>query len=387
MIYLDNAATSWPKPESVYQTVDKIMRQIGANPGRSGHTMALEASQIVQETRELVAGLFSIPHPSQVIFTLNVTDSLNLALKGLLQAGDHVITSSIEHNAMARPLEALRKNGIEVSKVATSLITGVLPQDVKQAIKPNTKLIALTHASNITGTLNPIREIGQIAKENGIIFLVDSAQTAGVFPINVEKMNIDLLAFPGHKSLLGCQGVGGLYINQRIVLKTLREGGTGSKSESLEQPAELPERYESGTLNTPGIGGLAAGIKYIMAIGMEKIRQHDEMLTNTLLAGLHQIPGVILYGPPLGEQRAPVVSFNIKGASSGEVCLILDRSFQIAVRPGLHCAPDAHRVLGTLQGGTVRISPGYFTTVEEIETCLQAIRVIANEICAVGDFK
>ncbi|MBP2625470.1 MAG: cysteine desulfurase family protein [Firmicutes bacterium] len=381
MIYLDNAATSWPKPESVYQTVDKIMRQTGANPGRSGHTMAVEASRIVQETRELVSELFVISHSSQVVFTLNVTDSLNLALKGLLQPGDHVITSSIEHNAMVRPLEALRKNGVEVSKVATSLINGVSPQDVKKEIKSNTKLIAMTHASNVTGTLNPIREIGKIAKEHGIIFLVDSAQTAGVFPINVEEMNIDLLAFPGHKSLLGCQGVGGLYINRRLVLKTLREGGTGSKSESLEQPDELPERYESGTLNTPGIGGLGAGIKYIIATGMEKIKKHDEMLTNTLLAGLNKIPGVILYGPPLGHQRASVVSFNIKGASSGEVCSILDRSFQIAVRPGLHCAPDAHQVLGTLRGGTVRISPSYFTTEEDIQTCLQAIAIIANEIC------
>ncbi|MCC5466428.1 aminotransferase class V-fold PLP-dependent enzyme [Pelosinus baikalensis] len=380
MIYLDNAATSWPKPESVYQMVDKVMRQIGANPGRSGHTMAIEAGRLVQETRELAAALFAIPHPSQVVFTLNVTDSLNLALKGLLQPGDHVITSSMEHNAMARPLEALRKNGVTVTKVATSPVNGISLREIQNAIQANTKLIAITHASNVTGTLNPIGEIGQIAKEFGVTFLVDCAQTAGVFPINVQEMGIDLLAFPGHKSLLGCQGVGGLYVHKGIILKTLREGGTGSHSESLEQPDELPERYESGTLNTSGIAGLGAGIRYIMETGMEKIKQREEELTNLLVAGLAKIPGVVLYGPPLGQQRAAVVSFNLEQISANELCMILDKSFQIAVRPGLHCAPDAHRVLGTLQGGTIRISPGYFTTEEEIETCLQAITAIGKEL-------
>ncbi len=380
MIYLDNAATSWPKPERVYQMVDKVMRQIGANPGRSGHTMAIEAGRLVQETRELAAALFAIPHPSQVVFTLNVTDSLNLALKGLLQPGDHVITSSMEHNAITRPLEALRKKGVTVTKVTTSPVNGVSLQEIRNAIQANTKLIAITHASNVTGTLNPIGEIGQIAQAFGIAFLVDCAQTAGVFPINVQEMGIDLLAFAGHKSLLGCQGVGGLYVHKRITLKTLREGGTGSHSESLEQPDELPERYESGTLNTSGIAGLGASIRYIMETGMEKIKQREEALTNLLLKGLARIPGVVLYGPPLGQERAAVVSFNLEQISANELCMILDKSFQIAVRPGLHCAPDAHRVLGTLQGGTIRISPGYFTTEEEIETCLQAITAIGKEL-------
>jgi len=380
MIYLDNAATSWPKPEQVYQKVDQIMRHMGASPGRSGHRMAIEASEIVQETRRLVADFFGISQPSQVIFTLNTTDSLNLALKGLLQPGDHVITSSMEHNAMVRPLEALRKIGIEVSKVSTSPVRGVAPQDIKAAIRSNTKLIAITHASNITGTLNPIGEIGQMAKVEGITFLVDSAQTAGVFPINVEEMGIDLLAFPGHKSLLGCQGVGGLYINSRLSLQPQREGGTGSKSESLEQPNELPERYESGTLNTPGIGGLGAGIQYINDIGMKKIKEHEEKLVTMLLTGLAKIPGVILYGPPLGQERAAVVSFNIKGNSAAEVCMILDQSFTIALRSGLHCAPDAHQVLGTMIGGTIRISPGYFNTPQDIEACLQAIAAISQEL-------
>ena len=297
MIYLDNAATSWPKPEKVYQRVDQIMRYIGASPGRSGHMMATEANEVVQETRRLVADLFGVSQPSQIIFTLNTTDSLNLAVKGLLQPGDHVITSSMEHNAMIRPLEVLRKKGVEVSKVVTSIVSGVCPQDVKAAIRPSTKLIAMTHASNVTGTLNPIREIGQIAKEQGIAFLVDSAQTAGAFPINVEEMGIDLLAFAGHKSLLGCQGVGGLYIHPRIKLRPLREGGTGSQSESLEQPSELPERYESGTLNTPGIGGLGAAIAYIREIGIRKIQEHEEMLVTMLLVGLGKIPHITVYGP------------------------------------------------------------------------------------------
>lgn len=381
MIYLDNAATSWPKPESVYLTVDRVMRQAGANPGRSGHTMALAADRLVQEARQLTAQLFSALDPAQIIFTLNATDSLNLALKGLLQAGDHVVTSSMEHNALVRPLEALRKTGVEVSKVAASPLAGVKAADIQNAIKSNTRLIAVSHASNVTGTLNDIEAIARVAGQAGVLLLVDAAQTAGIFPIDVRNMGIDLLAFPGHKALFGCQGVGGLYIDRRISLKPLREGGTGSKSESPEQPEEWPDRYESGTLNTPGIAGLGAGIRFILETGQEKIRQREEMLVDLLLAGLEKIPSVTLYGPPRGKQRAAVVSFRVPGIDPAEFSLILDRSFQIASRPGLHCAPDAHSTLGTIKGGTVRLSPGYFTTEAEIEQCVQAVAAIAAELC------
>nr|WP_092071715.1 aminotransferase class V-fold PLP-dependent enzyme [Dendrosporobacter quercicolus]NSL49487.1 aminotransferase class V-fold PLP-dependent enzyme [Dendrosporobacter quercicolus DSM 1736]SDM29656.1 cysteine desulfurase family protein [Dendrosporobacter quercicolus] len=381
MIYLDNAATSWPKPEAVYQTVDKVMRQAGANPGRSGHTMALAADRVIQETRRLTAQLFSVPDPSRIIFTLNATDALNLALKGLLQAGDHVITGSMEHNALARPLEALCKTGVEVSKVATSPFSGLAAADIRTALRPNTKLIAVSHASNVTGTLNPIVDIARVAKAAGVLLLVDCAQTAGLFPIDVGKMGIDLLAFPGHKALFGCQGVGGLYIGRGISLKPLREGGTGSRSESLEQPEECPDRYESGTLNTPGIAGLGAGIRFILETGQDIVRRREEVLTNMLLTGLEKIRPVVLYGPSAGKTRAAVVSFGVPGIDPAEISLILDQSFQIASRAGLHCAPDAHLTLGTSRGGTVRLSPGYFTTEAEIEQCLQAVAAVIAELC------
>ena len=261
MIYFDNAATTWPKPEAVYKAVDYFMREQGASPGRSGHRMALTAGQIIAEARNLVAKLFNAPEPSQVIFTLNTTEALNLGIKGLLKPGDHVITSSLEHNSVVRPLETLLNLGIEVTKLPTSVSSGLLGRQVDEAIKENTKLIILTHASNVTGVLNPIHEIGKIARARGVLFMVDSAQTAGAFPIDVQKMCIDMLAFAGHKGLLGPQGVGGLWIRNDLQLAPLKEGGTGSHSESPLQPEKCPDRHESGTFNTPGIAGLVAGLR------------------------------------------------------------------------------------------------------------------------------
>ena len=376
MIYFDNAATTWPKPEAVYKAVDKFMRELGANPGRSGHRMALAAGQIIVEARSLVAKLFNVIEPSQVIFTLNTTEALNLGIKGFLKPGDHVITSSIEHNSVVRPLETLRNLGIEVTKLPTSASSGVLPLQVEEAIKGNTKLIILSHASNVTGVINPISEIGKIARDRGILFMVDSAQTAGVFPIDVQSMCIDMLAFAGHKGLLGPQGVGGLYIRKDLLLTPLKEGGTGSNSESPLQPEKCPDRYESGTFNTPGIAGLAAGIQFLLQTGIEQFREKERILTERLLSGLKLIPRVIVYGPPLGTERASVISFNIEGMDPSEVSLIMDQSFEIATRPGLHCASDAHRAIGTLAKGTVRLSLGYFNTIDEVDKCLEAVSTI-----------
>jgi cysteine desulfurase family protein len=382
MIYFDNAATTWPKPETVYEAVDDCLRRLGANPGRSGYRMALAAGRVLTDARLLMAKLVNAPESSQIIFTVNATEALNLGIKGHLKPGDHVITSRLEHNSVARPLETLRVGGVEVTKLPTSVTTGVLPAQVEAAIQENTKMIVLTHASNVMGTLNPIAEIGKIACRRKILFLVDAAQTAGVFPIDVQAMNIDMLAFAGHKGLYGPAGTGGLYLRKGIRLTPLKEGGTGTDSEFSLQPEKCPERYESGTLNTPGIAGLAAGIRYILAEGIGQIREKEKKLTERLQRGLEALPGITVYGPPLGVERAAVVSFNILGMEPTEVCFILDQTFEIASRSGLHCAPDAHRTMGTLPKGTVRLSLGYFNTAEEVDRCLEAVAAIAEEFVA-----
>ncbi|MEN6621403.1 MAG: aminotransferase class V-fold PLP-dependent enzyme [Smithella sp.] len=378
MIYFDNAATTWPKPEEVYQAVDQCMRRKGANPGRSGHHMALMAQQLVFETRELIAQLFNITDPCRVVFTSNTTEALNLGIKGLLQRGDHVITSSFEHNSISRPLERLRGQGIAVTKVAAPLDHGIVPSQVEAAIQADTRLIVLGHASNVTGCINPIREIGRIARAGGIVFMVDAAQTAGTIPIDVQAMGIDLLAFAGHKGMLGPQGTGGLYIKEGLRLLPLIEGGTGGNSELFTQPEICPDRYESGTVNTPGISGLGAGVRFILKEGIEQIRAKERSLTEQLLQGLEKIPGVILYGPLHGLERAPVVSFNIEDKEPADVSFMLDKMFDIASRSGLHCAPDAHRTLGTFSQGTVRLSLGYFNTAAEVKQCLEAVSIIAK---------
>lgn len=378
MIYLDNAATTWPKPESVYLAVDRAMREWGGNPGRSGHQMSLLAGKVLEETRLLLARLFHAPEPDRIIFTLNATEAINLGLKGILQPGDHVITGSMEHNAVARPVETLKAKGIEVTKVTTSPISGIDPADIEKAIQKNTKMVVLNHASNVTGTINPIGEIGELCRNKGIIFLVDAAQTAGSIPIDVQQMKIDLLAFPGHKGLLGPQGVGGLYISPNVSPLPMKEGGTGSESKSLLQPSLSPDRYESGTPNTPGIAGLGAGVKFILEEGLEKIRERENVLMNRLLKGVQNIPGIIVYGPTINDEKAAVLSINIEGADSLEAAVILDQAFDIAIRAGLHCAPDAHTMLGTLEKGTMRISLGYFNTENDIDSILTALASIAG---------
>ncbi len=379
VIYLDNAATSWPKPESVYQTMDEFLRTKGGNPGRGSHSMAVAARETVEETRLLVARLISAPEMERVIFTLNCTDALNLGLKGLLKPGDHVITSCIEHNSVVRPLRKLEQQGVKVSRLPPSPKTGAVSAlDIEEAITRDTRLVVVTHASNVTGVIQPVEEYGVVAREYNLIFMVDAAQTAGKYPIDVQAGNIDLLAFSGHKGLLGPPGTGVLYVGNRVDLDSLREGGTGSYSELEEQPATLPDRYESGTVNSVGISGLGAGLKYIFSQGLTRIRTHERCLIDKLVEGLSNIPRLILYRAKDGFNQAPVVSFNIEGYEPGEVEAILDQAFDIKVRAGLHCAPAAHKTLGTYPLGTVRLSPGYFNTVEEIALTLQALGKIAR---------
>ncbi len=377
MIYLDYAATSGKKPESVYEAADSALRNASGNPGRSGHRVSLEAGRIVMNARMLCSRLFHAEAAETIVFCSNCTDALNLAIYGVLKKGDHVIASHMEHNSVARPLEHLKDSGVEVTKIFGSVETGVSAQAVEEAIKENTRLVIMTHISNVTGTVNDIEAIGRVCRKHNVLFLVDAAQSAGARKIDVREMCIDLLAFPGHKCLYGPQGTGGLYIRPGINLRTLKQGGTGSRSELLHQPEELPDRYESGTLNVPGIAGLAAGIEFILKEGIDRIQAHENRLTDMLAQNLAEIPGVNIIGPR--KDRGPVVSVTIDGYEAQDVAIILDQVFDIGVRAGLHCAPDAHQNAGTLDmGGTVRISPGYFTTEEEIGKCVESIRIISE---------
>ncbi|SHH77133.1 cysteine desulfurase family protein [Caloranaerobacter azorensis DSM 13643] len=380
MIYLDNAATTYPKPEEVYQAMIESMKEFGANPGRSGHRLALKAGRAIYETRELLSKLFNIENPMNIIFTSNATEGLNLGIKGILKSGDHVITTSMEHNSVLRPLKALESIGVETTIIQCDKTGMINIDDIEKNIKQNTKMIITTHASNVTGTLFPIDEISKIAHENGLLYMVDAAQTAGVYDIDVKSMNIDILAFPGHKSLLGPQGTGGVYIRDGIDVVEMKEGGTGSKSESLIQPEMLPDKFESGTPNTPGIVGLGAGVKFILKTGIENIRKHEEELTEHFIRELKKIDKVKIYGPCDVSKQAPVVSINLGEEDSSEVSYILDKVFNIAVRPGLHCAPLAHKTIGTFEQGVVRFSIGYFNTHEDIENAVKAVREIAKEI-------
>lgn len=380
-IYFDNAATSWPKPEETYAAMDRFGRLIGGSPGRSGHRLSIESGRVIMNTREVLARLFGIDDPFQLVFTKNATEALNLAIAGLLSPGDHVITSSMEHNSVMRPLRALESKGVELSVISCSPRGELDPGDLLSAMRTNTKVIVLTHASNVTGTIMPIQEVGHIAREHGLLFCVDAAQTAGVLPIDVLKMNIDLLAFSGHKALFGPQGTGGLYIRKGIEekIKPLIVGGTGSRSEHESQPDFMPDRYESGTLNTVGLAGLGAGVEYILERDVDNIRAGEIMLTQHFLDGLQSIEGVRIYGPADSSYQISVVSFNIDGMIPSELSFTLDEQFGIMSRPGLHCAPSAHRTIGTFPRGTVRVSFGCFNTEEEISYALDALRQISRQ--------
>lgn len=377
MVYLDNAATSWPKPEGVYDAVSNAIRRSG-NPSRSNSEEARAAATDIIETRSALAQLFNIADPQRIVFALNATDAINLALQGMLKPGDHVITSQMEHNAVTRPLAYLEDAGVAVTKVTTDPVRGADLDEIRKSIRPETKLVAMTHASNVTGTLNPIEEIGAICREAGVPFFVDASQSAGAIPIDVVKMNIDLLAFPGHKSLLGPTGTGALYVSETVTPHPIRSGGTGVFSEVRLQPEQLPYYYEAGTQNTVGISGLCASVQFIMERSVSSIYFEEQKMVTALIDGLTSIPGVTVYGP-LSSPRAAAVSFNIEGMDCADVAMILESYYDISVRSGLQCAPDTHRMLGTFDlGGTVRVSPGLFTTADEIDEFLWAVREIAD---------
>ncbi len=372
MIYLDNAATTYQKPVAVWQAMAKSY----ANPGRGGSRASIEASNVVYDCREALANMLSAESPQQIIFTANTTDALNLAIKGLIKKGDHVIMSGMEHNSVIRPVIS---TGAEYSIVKPDIFGRVSPEGYEKLIKSNTRLIIVTHASNITGTINPIREIGRLTRARGITFLVDGAQTAGAVPINVKDDNIDLLAFPGHKLLFGPQGTGGLYIKSGLDLKPLKEGGTGSFSESLTQPDFLPDRFESGTLNTNGIAGLLKGVEYISKTGIDEIRQREIQLTQKLMDGLSDVKGVTLYGSPVASMKTGIVSFNIKNIDSVTVATQLDREYGIVCRGGMHCSALGHKSMGTLNTGMVRLSLCHFTAESEVDRAIEAVKEISSK--------
>ena len=380
-LYLDNAASSWPKPPCVREAVLHYLDEVGANPGRSGHSRSIAAGRIVDSARERVAELFGAPDPLRVAFTANATEAINLALRGWLRAGDHVITTAMEHNAVMRPLRQLAREGIELTVLPCGVDGRLDPASVEPAIRPNTTLIVLSHASNVTGTVQPLAEVGQVARRRGLLLLVDSASTAGCLPIHMDRYGIDLLAFTGHKSLLGPTGTGGLVIGERVDtgrLQPLVRGGTGSRSESEEQPNFLPDRYESGTLNTLGLAGLDAALGWILERGVDALRAHAVDIGTRLIDGLRAIDGITAHGPCDARHQTATVSFSLAGISPSDAGFWLDDEFGIQCRVGLHCAPSAHRTIGTFPTGTVRFAPGAFCRAEDIVHALAAVRTIAG---------
>ena len=378
MIYLDNAATSFPKPSSVYESVMKAMKVYGANPGRGSHAMAIEGARIIYETRELLADLFNLDDPLRVIFTFNATDSLNMAIKGILKRGDHVVTTEMEHNSVLRPIKELEKSGVENTIVKCGTDGSINVYDLEKAIRDNTKLIVTTHVSNLTGTIFPAEEIGKVCRAYKIPYLLDASQSAGVFTIDMKKYNISFLAVPGHKGLLGPQGTGALLLNSDIEVKQLKEGGTGSQSASLDHPNFYPDKLEAGTHNLPGIAGLNAGLKYILKRGTESIYSHEKNLLDIFITELKKNPKIKIYGPESIEDRIGVVPINIEGMDSSEVANILDREYGIAVRPGLHCAPLAHKAIGTEKLGAVRFGVGPFNKKKDIMAAVKALKELAG---------
>ena len=381
MIYLDNAATSFPKAPGVVEAIADFLTTTAGNPGRSGHALAVGAQSVVMATRRALAALLGVPDPSRVVFTANATDGLNLALWGLLKPGDRVITTGMEHNAIARPLVALGDIGVTVTRVPCAQDGTLDLADLEQALLAGpARLVTLTHASNVTGTILPIAAAARLAHEHGTLVLVDAAQTAGVLPIDATALGLDLVAVPGHKGLLGPTGIGGLYVAPGIRLRPLRQGGTGTRSEEERQPEDLPEGLEAGTLNTVGIAGLGAALAYLERRGIEKIRAEEQACTVRLLDGLHAVPGLTVHGTGDATRQVATVSISLDGWEPVDLGAALDGSFGIAVRTGLHCAPVAHRTIGTWPRGTVRLSPGAFTTDDDIDQALAALRALGDAV-------
>ncbi len=401
LIYLDNAATSFPKPPEVMEAMNYFMTEVGANPGRSGHDRALEADRIVKNTRKSLASLFNIDDPDRIVFTMNVTEALNTVIHGFLKEGDHVITTSMEHNSVLRPLRYLEEEGFITLAIAPCDGKGSLDVDnLPSLIRKNTALMVLNHASNVCGTIQDVRAVKKVLGD--IPLLLDVAQTAGCFPIDVKADNIDFLAFTGHKALLGPQGTGGLYIREGLIVNPLIRGGTGSISEKEIQPDFLPDGLESGTRNNVGLAGLGAGVDFILKEGVQRIREHEKDLTAALLSALYDVAGLTIYGPLKAEEQTSTLSITFDSllppgakydyGGCGAVNLelmeediypaeagnILNSKYEILVRTGLHCAPIAHKTLKTFPEGTVRISMGYFNTIEDMEITAKAVRRIAK---------
>ncbi len=376
-IYFDNAATSWPKPEKVYEAAEKYLRHPSGNPGRSGQALSLEGERFIYNAREKVASFFNISDPARIIFTLNATDALNIAIKGIIEPGDHVIYTAMEHNSVLRPLGNMQRNyGVTTTMIPCSHKGEPDLDFLDDSFQDNTRLVICNHASNVCGKIMPLPEIIEITRKNNAFILVDAAQTAGLIPI--DATNVDLMAFSGHKGLLGPPGIGGLYVREGVSLKPFREGGTGSHSDRDQQPENMPERLEAGTLNTPGIAGLLEGINFIEDIGINNIRDHEINLTSHFLDGLKDITGINIFTPPDYYQNVAVISLLLESVDAGELGDILENTFGIICRTGLHCAPLAHQALGTYPEGTVRFSPGYFNTLEEVDYVINALSEIAS---------
>jgi cysteine desulfurase family protein len=383
-IYLDNAATSFPKPRAVIDAVVHYATEVPASAGRGAYREAVLAGEMLLDLRRRLCRLFNGRDPERVIFGLNGTDALNLAIKGSVRPGDHVITTWMDHNSVLRPLARLEEDGVvEVTRVRADAEGFVDPAGIRSAFRPTTRLVVVTHASNVGGGLQPAAEIGRLARERGALFLLDAAQTMGSVPVDVEALCVDLLAFPGHKALMGPQGTGVLWIRQGVELRPLREGGTGSRSDLAVQPDVLPDRFEPGAHNGPGLAGLLAAVTFLETIGIEAVAARKREISRKLLDGFAKIPGCRVHGPADPARRVPIFSVSFDGIDPAKVASALDERFEIKVRAGLHCAPLAHRAFGTSErGGAVRFSPGFFTTDEELVHTLDALDRIFGRVSA-----
>lgn len=377
MIYFDNAATTLHKPPAVAQAVCQALASFG-NPGRGVHDAALAAARMLYDTRAALADLFHADNPRQIVFTSGATQSLNIAIKGLLRSGDHVITTALEHNSVLRPLYEMEASGVMLTIIPSDPLGRIDYAEIEAAIRPDTRAIVLTHASNLTGNLVDIARVGAIAHAHGILFIVDAAQTAGVIPIDMQRMHIDVLCFTGHKGLLGPQGTGGLAVREGLRIAPLLSGGSGVKTYSKAHPDDMPTALEAGTLNSHGIAGLNAALAYIRETGLDAIRQREHALMQAFYDGVQSIPGITVYGDFSQPQRCPIVSLNIWNYDSAEVSDALAQQYAIATRPGAHCAPLMHQALGTMHQGAVRFSFSHTNTFEEIRTAIAAVRELAE---------
>lgn len=378
MIYFDNAATTMRKPEQVIQAVTEALSSMG-NAGRGVHAAALDASRVIFDTRVKLAELFHAENPKQIVFTMNSTESLNIAIKGVLKVGDHVITTALEHNSVLRPLYEMEDRGVELTVLQADRFGNFCLEEMEAAIRKNTKAIVCTHGSNLTGNLVDIKKVGEVAKKYGVLLIADASQTAGVFPIDVQEMNIDILCFTGHKGLLGPQGTGGMYVREGLTVRPLLSGGSGVQTYEREHPKQMPTALEAGTLNVHGLAGLRAAVSYINDYGMENIRKKEQELMWHFCDRVKGIPGITIYGDFEKKERCAIVSLNVRDYDSSEVSDALFVHYGISTRPGAHCAPLMHQALGTVEQGAVRFSFSHFNTLEEIEIAVRALEELAEE--------